>query len=179
MYIYVSADPLGVWGSEYDSFRAMRKRSDSKAKRFESDDSKFGSEAKWDIPGTPRIPQGAPRAPSGSPNDPPGTPRDLPGTPKDPPGTPKDAPGTLQDPPGTALHGRGRGRDGKRKGPCRRHRPSGLYIYIYIYILGSSARFVRKEVYGIISWDYLTGLYYGMISWDSITGIILRDCIMG
>ena len=45
--MHKSADPFGVWASKYDSFRAMRKRGDSKAKRFESDDSKFGSEAKW------------------------------------------------------------------------------------------------------------------------------------
>ena len=47
-----------------------------------------------------------------------------------------------------------------------------LSIYIYIYLPGSSARFARAEDYGIILWDYITGVCYGIISW-----IILRDNI--
>ena len=62
-------------------------------------------------------------------------------------------------------------------------RTAEMYIYIliysvciyisyhaYIYILGSSARFARKEVYGMILWDYVSALYYGMILRDNITG---------
>ena len=45
-----------------------------------------------------------------------------------------------------------------------------IFVYIYIHILGSSARFARAEAYGIISWDYIMGLYYGIISRDNITG---------
>ena len=42
--------------------------------------------------------------------------------------------------------------------------------HIYMYILESSARLERQEVYGIVLWDYITGLYYGMILRDNITG---------
>ena len=44
------------------------------------------------------------------------------------------------------------------------------HIYVYIHILGSSARVARAEAYGIISWDYIMGLYYGNILRNNITG---------
>ena len=37
IYTYISADPVGVWGFKFDSFRAKRKQSDSKAKQFKSE----------------------------------------------------------------------------------------------------------------------------------------------
>ena len=39
-----------------------------------------------------------------------------------------------------------------------------------MYVLASSARFARAEAHGIISWDYIMGLYYGITLQDNITG---------